>query len=356
MLTNILLIAKKLISIKSTPENKKDLEKILTTALLPLNKFRIERFEKNDTKSVLVYTSKKRPNKFKILLNAHLDIIPGKQNQYLPVIKKNKLYGVGSMDMKASAACLLLIFKELADKVNYPLGLQLVTDEEIGGFNGTKYQIDKNVRADFVIVGESTNLNIENKSKGILWVKISTKGKTAHGAYPWKGENAIWKMKKFLNLLEQKYPVMSQEKWAITVNLSRIETNNKTFNKIPDQCAIWLDIRYVPEETNIIVNDLRKLLPQGFKLDIILKEPAQSTDKNNQYLRELKRTIEQITKKEALVLSANGSSDLRHFSRVKCDGVEFGPIGAGMGSDNEWVDIKSLQTYYNILKTFLLSV
>ena len=31
----------------------------------------------------------------------------------------------------------------MANKVDYPLGLQLVTDEEVGGFNGTKYQIEK---------------------------------------------------------------------------------------------------------------------------------------------------------------------------------------------------------------------
>lgn len=356
MLNKILPLAKKLISIKSTSENKKELEKVLETALSYLKEFKIDRFEKKGTKSALIYNSQYRSSKFKILLNAHLDIIPGKENQYTPELRKNKLFGVGAMDMKSSAATLILVFKELADKVNYPLGLQLVTDEEIGGFNGTKYQIDKGVRADFVIVGESTNLNIENKSKGILWCKIFTKGKTAHGAYPWKGENAIWKMNKFLNLLEKKYPILTQEKWTTTVNLSKIKASNQTFNKIPADCEIWLDIRYIPKDSVTIVNDLKKLLPIGFKLNIILKEPAQLTDKNNRFLRLLQKTTEKITKKRVSIFSAHGSSDLRHFTRINCAGVEFGPIGKGMGSDNEWVDIKSLDNYAIILKNFLLSI
>ncbi len=356
MLSTIISLTKKFVSIKSTPENTKALEKILELALLSLKGYTIERFEHNGVRSALIYNSSKRPKKFKVLLNGHLDIIPGKEHQYVPRIKGSKLYGVGSMDMKANVACLIMVFKEVADKVNYPLGLQLVTDEEVGGFDGTKYQIDKGVRADFAIVGEATHLNIENKAKGVLWAKVSTKGKTAHGAYPWKGENAIWKMHNFLNLLHEKYPLPRQERLITTVNLGNIETNNKTFNKIPDNCEVWLDIRYIPEEKDTIVRELKNLLPSGFKLEVAVKEPALSTDKNNPYVQSLKAEIKQATGKNVLVLSANGSSDARHFTRVHCPAVEFGPIGGGMGSDSEWVDIPSLEKYYQILKKFLLSI
>jgi di/tripeptidase len=41
---------------------------------------------------------------------------------------------------------------------------------------------------------------------------------------------------------------------------------------------------------------------------------------------------------------------------VNCEGVEFGAIGGGAGSDDEWIDIPSLEKYHNILKTFLLSI
>src|SRR3989338_8927162 len=241
MINKILSLSKELISIKSTPNNLKALEKSLEIAVSKLTGYAIERFENKGIKSVLVSNSKKRPKRFKIILNGHLDVIPGKDYQYVPKIIRDRLYGVGAMDMKANAACLITVFKEVAKKVKYPLGLQLVTDEETGGFNGTKYQIDKGVRADFVIAGETTNFKIVNKAKGILWIKISTTGKTAHGAYPWNGINAVWKMIKFLNQLEKKYPIPDQQTWVTTVNLSRIVTGNQTFNKIPDDCEVCLN-------------------------------------------------------------------------------------------------------------------
>lgn len=354
MLNKIVSLTEKFVSIESIPENTEALESILELALSALKGYTIERFENNGVKSVLIYNSQKRPKKFKIILNGHLDVIPGKEYQYLPKIKNNRLYGVGAMDMKASVACLIIAFKEVAKSINYPLGLQLVTDEESGGFNGTKHQIDKGVRADFVIAGESTNLHIANKAKGILWAKISAKGKTAHGAYPWKGENAIWKMNEFLNLLEKKYPVLNEEKWVTTVSLSRIETSNKTFNKIPDDCAVWLDTRYIPQDSDTIVSNIKELLPKGFTLEIVVKEPALFVDENNQYLKILREIDERVAKKKVSLYGAQGSSDARHFAMMNCDGIEFGPIGGGIGSDNEWVDIKSLGVYFRILKDFLL--
>lgn len=356
MLNKIVSLAEKLISFKSTQENKSELEKILEFALSNLKGYEVEKFESEGIKSALIYNSQKRPSKFKIILNGHLDVIPGKEYQYIPKIKSDKLYGVGSMDMKASVACLIMVFKEVANKVDYPLALQLVTDEEIGGFNGTKYQIDKGVSADFVIAAESTGLNIVNKAKGILWVKISAKGKTAHGAYSWKGHNAIWKINKFLNILQEKYPIPNKEEWITTVNLSKIQTSNQTFNKIPDDCEIWLDIRYVPEETNTVLNNIKALLPKGFKIEVAENEPSMFVDENNKYLKLLQKVDEQITGKKVYLYGAQGSSDARHFTLININGIEFGPIGGGIGTDDEWVSIKSLEQYYQILKNFLLSI
>jgi len=328
----------------------------LDLALSNLKGYTIEKFEHNRVKSALVYNSKRRPKKFKLLLNGHLDVVPGKENQYKPRIKGSRLYGVGSMDMKANVACLIKTFKEVAGLVSYPLGLQLVTDEEVGGFDGTKHQISKGVRADFVIAGEPTNFDIVNEAKGVLCVKIFAHGKTAHGAYLWRGENAIWKMNGFLNILRKRYPVPAREKWATTVNLSTIESGNRSFNKIPDDCVIGLDIRYVREESDVIVKNIEKLLPKGFTLAVVVKEPALFTDDNNAYIKTLQKVGGQIIGGRISLRGAQGSSDARHFARVKCAGIEFGPVGGDIGGDSEWVSIPSLGKYHRILKSFLLSL
>lgn len=161
------------------------LKKVLEVAKNELNEFMVEYFERNNTLSVLVYNQEKRPKKFRVILNAHLDVVSGKDEQFQHFQSKDRFYGRGAIDMKGGVSIEILVFKELAKKLYYPIALQLVTDEEIGGFNGTKYQIEKGVKSDFVIAGESTDFGINNQAKGINWVKNKIKGKTAHGgAYP----------------------------------------------------------------------------------------------------------------------------------------------------------------------------
>lgn len=353
-MNQVLDLAKKLISIPSTCEDFKSLEKILETCKKHLSGFNFKRFEKNGVKSLLFYNTDSLPKRFKLILNAHLDVVEGKAEQFKPFQKNGKLFGRGAYDMKTAAAVMVLLFKELAKNINYPLGLQLVTDEEIGGFNGTKYQIDKRVRADFVIAGENTDLKINHRSKGIIWLKIKTKGKSAHGAYPWLGENAIWKMHKILNGLEKKYPIPQQEMWCTTVNLSSIESGNKTINKVPDECVALLDIRYIPEEKDKVLDDIKQTAGKEAGLEIITKNDDHFTNQSNKYIQLLSEAIKSVTKKDGELVDKHGASDIRHYNKVGCNGITFGPIGEGHHSDNEWVDIKSVENYYHILWEFIL--
>lgn len=356
MQLSILKLSKDFVAIPSHAQNPKALEEILRLALSTVSEFTCEHFASNGYQSALIYNSQSRPKKFKIILNAHLDITPGKNFQYNPKVRDNKLIGVGALDMKANAACLIKVFKDVADKVDYPLALQLTTDEELGGFDGTKYQIGQEVRADFVIAGETTQLDIVNKAKGILWLKISTKGKTAHGAYPWKGENAILKMTNFLNALGKAFPLPRKEQWITTINVSKVRTDNQTFNKIPDTCEVWLDIRYIPEEKDLVIKKINKIAGSEFSIKTVMSEPALFVTEKNKYIQSLQTIGKKHTNKEIALYGANGSSDARHFTAVGCDGIEFGAIGGGIGTDEEWIDIKSLEKYYAILKEFLLTI
>ncbi|MCS7092339.1 MAG: M20/M25/M40 family metallo-hydrolase, partial [Patescibacteria group bacterium] len=175
-------------------------------------------------------------------------------------------------------------------------------------------------------------------------------------AYPWKGKNAIWQMNDFLNKLIQQYPIPKKQEWITTINLSKIETTNNSFNKIPDDCSIYLDIRYIPKDKDKILHDLKALMPKDFKLEQILFEPGLDVDENNYFLKKLMQITQKIVKRKVKLYGAQGSSDARHFTRIGCPGVEFGPYGEGIGTDNEWVSISSLEKYHKILETFLKSI
>jgi succinyl-diaminopimelate desuccinylase len=347
--------AKKLISIPSVKGNQSALKKVLDVATENLSNFPHKDFISKETVSTLYMNQKNKDFSFKVILNGHLDIVPAKDEQFAPFEKDGKLYGRGAIDMKSAAAVMIEVFKEVANKVSYPLGLQLVTDEEIGGYNGTKFQIGQGVRADFVIAGEHTNYGVNSEAKGIMWVKINVKGKAAHGAYPWNGVNAITLMQKIIEKINNEFPVPKKESWKTTINIAKIETSNEAFNKVPDDCTLLLDIRYVAEDKERIKKFIKKISKEH-SYEFLSEEPAQFTDKKNSFVEQLRKSVKKVTSKESLIIKKHGGSDIRHFNGVGCDGVTFGPLGEGLHTDNEWVDIKSLEDYYKILKDFLLSL
>ncbi len=352
----IIKTAKDLIKIRSISKNPEGLNDAVDLSLSLLKGFRIEVFEFNHVKSILVFNRDKRPEKFRLILNGHLDVVPGKDSNYKPTIQGNKLYGVGALDMKASTSCLIHVFKDLAHKVKIPIALQLTTDEEIGGFCGTKHQIENGIKGDFIITGEPTNLGIVNQAKGVLNIELSAKGKTAHGAYPWRGENAIWKMNDLLNSINKMFPTLEKEKWVTTVNLSRIRTTNESFNKIPDDCTISLDVRFIQGERDKTIEIISSLLDPDIQMKIIVDEPAMFVDGKDRNISALQQVAKDVTGKIHRCYGANGTSDVRHYSRINTPGIEFGPIGENIGADSEWVDIRSLEQYYQILKRFILKL
>ncbi|HEY4032769.1 MAG TPA: M20/M25/M40 family metallo-hydrolase [Ktedonobacteraceae bacterium] len=354
IIENVRRFAEKLISIPSIANSPQGLRDVLDIAKMELPGFVVEEFESNGIPSMLIINQNTKTRKFKIILNAHLDVVPAKEYHLLE--KEGRFYGRGVYDMKIAAAVLIFLFKDLAKSLDYPLALQLVTDEEIGGFCGTKHQTEQGVRGDFVIAGDISNLKIQNKAKGMLWLKIKTIGKAAHGAYPWTGENALGKLQTILEKLKNLYPDPEEEVWKTTINIAKIETPNLSFNKVPEEATASLDIRFVPEEKETILDTIKSVADLDAQIEVILNEPSQYTDENNLYIKHLKTNIEQVTGKKAAMLQLHGASDVRFYEQIGIPAVCFGPYGGGQHSDEEWVDKEGILIYYQILLDFLYGV
>lgn len=352
----ILALTKRLMTIKSTKDKPENLNRVLEIAQKELANFNVKRFESSGIPSLLFYNTESLPEKFKIILNSHLDVVPGESELFRPKIIGGKLSGRGAYDMKAAAAVQILVFKELAKKLNYPFGLQLVTDEEVGGVNGTAFQLGKGIKADFVIAGEPTNFEINNLAKGILWVKLKTKGKSAHGAMPWEGDNALTKLIRNLNKLIEKEKTPKKEVWKTTYNLSWIKTTNETNNKVPQDAQATIDIRYIPEDKGKVLPVLKKLLSKEVEIEVLQNQPPAKTKASNRYIKSLMNSVKKVTGRNAKTCVKHFASDVRMFTSKGMNGVTFGPIGEGLHTQSEWVDIKSLSAYYKILQDFLYTL
>src|SRR5262249_31013769 len=159
-----------------------------------------------------------------VILNAHLDVVPAPAAQFRPYREGDRLYARGAMDMKVAALAQALAFRELAGRVPYPLGLQLVTDEEAADPLGTLHQLRAGVTARFAVVGEATGLGIATECKGIAHVRLSAEGRSAHSAYLWQGDNALLKLNRAVGAILAAHPVPSQDAWRATVNVARVHT------------------------------------------------------------------------------------------------------------------------------------
>src|SRR5439155_5530693 len=97
-----------------------------------------------------------------------------------------------------------------------------------------------------VVVGEPSRLRIITSEKGVLWYRASISGRSAHGSLPHLGDNAIYRMMRFLTQLEP-YGRPKDALKDITVSLGTIQGGTKP-NLVADLCIADLVCRLLPEK------------------------------------------------------------------------------------------------------------
>lgn len=352
-----------LMAIRSTGDNPAALKQVVDyvhdiVAARP--DITIERFEHNGKHSFLAYQGKNRPEKFDVLLNAHLDVVPASPDNFKPEIKNGRLHGRGSLDMKGTALVLTDVFCEMVNEVPYSLGLQIVSDEEIGGYSGTRLHIDDGLRAEFVIMGEySVERNtIYNAARGLCWAEIAFKGREAHGGYLWSGDNAVVRAGNFAGAVLKRYPTPTKETWTSTASIASLYTPNETYNKVPDRAVLKIDFRFTQEDPVFVSEDsvrafIASIDPDAELLNIAVFEPAVNVAELNPHVQGLSQAMRKVTKKEPQFRGRPGGSDGRHYSLTNIDNVEFGLYGAHPHTDKEYVELSSFQEYKDIMLAFL---
>ena len=281
----------------------------------------IEGFERNGKPSFIAYRGHVRPPTFDILFNAHVDVVPGLPEQFVPVEKDGRLYGRGALDMKGTAVVMTDVFCELVNKVPYELGLEIVSDEEVGGYDGARLHIDEGLRASFVVCGEYANHRnaIYNAARGLCWAEIAFHGREAHGGHPWKGDNAVIKAGNFAGAVLERYPTPDKETWTTTANISSLTTPNETHNKVPDYALLKIDFRFTQEDPVFDNEDTLRAFIASIDADaelinLVAFEPAINVESLNPYVQGLSRAMKRITNVEPILLGRPAGSDGRHFA------------------------------------------
>ena len=267
---------------------------------------------------------------YTVVLNGHIDVIEAEEKQFQPYIKDGKMYGRGAVDMKAGLAAFMVAVAQLKDRnLTTRVMLQIVPDEEIGGIIGTKFLTENGYLGDFIICGEPTNMGIAIQSKGVLQLDITVQGKSAHGSRPWEGTNAITKaMNLFEEILELPFAQESSPMFTKpSINLAKIE-GGTVYNKVPDQCDVFLDIRYLPDQSPEDIVHHIQAITDGTVTIHMCNHPVK-TKADNRYVEALGESIKRITQLEKVnIFGQHGSNDGQFFNKYGGSAVEFGPVGS----------------------------
>jgi succinyl-diaminopimelate desuccinylase len=287
------------------------------------------------------------------MLNAHLDVVPARPEQFTADVRDVRIYGRGSQDMKGSGAVLLRLMKDLAALPTPPdVGFMFVSDEEIGGEQGTGYLAREGWGCGFFLAAEPTDMQICYAQKGAMWVELFLPGVPAHGSRPWEGKNAIAALRDGLVALEARFPTPDEPAWLTTV-VPTVVQGGAAGNRLPEGVTLTFDIRLVAEDQpDQIMAALRECFRDG-QVRLQRSGVPLASDPADATIQRLAACATQVTGQPTRMYREHFASDARFYSDRRIPAVCLGPVGAGLHSDEEWVDIDSLVQLYTVLRTFV---
>ena len=219
--------------------------------------------------AVLGRTELGRPSR--VLLAGHLDTVPVADN--LPSRRADGvLHGCGTSDMKAGDAMILHVVATVAEPV-HDVTVVLYDCEEVEAARNGLGRIEREhpqwLAADLAIVGEPTDGAVEAGCQGTLRATVRTRGRRAHSARSWLGDNAIHAAGEVLARLGR-YRARSVEIDGCTYRegLQAVRVaGGVAGNVVPDECEVGVNFRFAPDRTLAAAQQHVREVFDGFDLE-----------------------------------------------------------------------------------------
>jgi len=219
-------------------------------AEVSLHRFELERA------NVVARFGPKEPG---LLLGGHLDVVPAGDESawssppFEGTVKRGRLYGRGSADMKAGLAAIIKAVEKAA-KSDLKRGLLFVgTAGEEVGFEGLKALYASKRLPDGAakvgVLGEPTGLRPVRAHKGLADFRITVKGRSGHASKPELGVNAIEKCSKIIEGIAHWNRAIANapdEDLGPTIATSTVIKGGTKSNVIPGSCELIVDSRWIP--------------------------------------------------------------------------------------------------------------
>lgn len=259
----------------------------------------------------------------------------------------NKLYGLGSCDMKGGIAAILdAVSKIDFTKLKYGMKLYFTYDEEIG-FSGIYDILKTNEKfPNIMIFGEPTNNEMLVGSKGLLEYELSFNGIKAHSSNPAKGKSAnmnavklLFELEKFYNEKIKEYEDNNYEVPYTTMNVGTINGGSAK-NSVSANCEVSIDFRIANKGHIKIIKDEIEHLAQKYDCTINLIEEIKPFIDNFEFIKEIK--------------TANFMTEASFIQRVNRIILGVGPVTAH--EINEYITEESYKKLIEQYKYLIINV
>ena len=200
-------------------------------------------------------------NNAKVLIyNAHMDVVTADNaeewtdNPFKAVRRDGKIYGRGTCDMKGALAAMaysLVVSKKLDEFFKRKVVLLgcFVTEEEVSEGMAFKDIFEEfGLRADMVLLGEPSKMEISRGQRGKLEMCVETTGVCSHTSVPETAVSAVYKLADVLKTVE-KYELDERAKYGLgaentlkrtTLAVASIESWPKNRSFVPDRAMAYV--------------------------------------------------------------------------------------------------------------------
>lgn len=191
-----------------------------------------------------------------LLFDAHTDTVgispgvPWERDPFGAEIVDDAIVGRGSADMKGALAAMVHAAASVdRAQLRGRVVVSASTMEEVLEGICLKTVMDAE-QPDFVVIGESTGLNVARGGRGRAEVHLETVGKPSHSSAPHLGRNAVLDMMTVIGAIETltlpEHPLMGPAIFALTDIISDPYPGHSV---IPSLCRATYDRRLLPGET-----------------------------------------------------------------------------------------------------------
>jgi putative selenium metabolism hydrolase len=236
--------------------------------------------------------------------------------------------------MKGPLASLIYgakVLKESGVKLGgdlYVVGV--VQEEPCEGYAMRVLVEEENLRPDWVVLAEPTNLRVTRGHRGRMEMHVTVRGRSSHASMPHLGDNAIYGAARIIFSLELLAEMLAEDTFLGkgTLAVTRIENTAASKNVIPDSCTFVIDRRLTLGETEAkALAEVEGLIARenvrakvslaefdytsytGYRCRDVEHYPAWVVPENHQLIQATSRVLREVTGERSIIGKWDFSTD-----------------------------------------------